>query len=275
MSEEAITYEVRGKAAIITFNLPKALNALTNEQYVRLGKLVEEADAEEDTVMTLIQSTGRYFSAGANFADKAFTEADMSSLFTHEFWFGRLVGRNVWLTDIFLNHKKILVAAVNGPVIGLSTGLLALCDLIYVKDEKDFFLSAPFASLGLVAEGASSSTLFLRLGWSLASEALLLGKRISGKDLTRVGFINRSFDGQFKTTEEFNEYIYNMTTDHLETLHEDSIFKMKQLLKANRAQLVQSANSSEIVQLLGKWIEGVPQAKFAELNQRSQRKNKM
>jgi peroxisomal 3,2-trans-enoyl-CoA isomerase len=242
---------------------------------VRLGKLVEEADAEEDTVMTLIQSTGRYFSAGANFADKAFTEADMSELFTHEFWFGRLVGRNVWLTDIFLNHKKILAAAVNGPVIGLSTGLLSLCDLIYVKDEKDFFLSAPFATLGLVAEGASSSTLFLRLGWSLSSEALLLGKRISGQDLTRVGFINRSFDGQFKTTEEFNEYIYNMLNDQFENLHEDSIFKNKQLLKANRAQLVQSANSSEIVQLLGKWLEGVPQAKFAELNQRSQRKNKM
>jgi peroxisomal 3,2-trans-enoyl-CoA isomerase len=268
MSEEDITYEVRDKTTIITLNIPKALNALNAEQYLRLGKLVEEANEEEDTVMTLIQSSGRYFSAGANFSDKSIANAEASEIFSHEFWLGRFVGRNVWITDIFHNHKKILAAAVNGPVIGLSTGLLALCDLIYVKEEKDFFLLAPFANLGLVAEGASSATLFHRLGWSLASEALLLARPISGKDLYRVGFINRTFDGQFKTTEEFNQHIYQMLSDQFENLHEDSIFKIKQLLKANRDQLINGASSAEAVKGLYKWIEGVPQTRFVQLSQK-------
>lgn len=268
MSEEDITYEVRGRTTIITLNLPKYLNALTGAQYQRLGKLMEDAEAEDETVLTLIQASGRYFSAGANFHDPAILKADGAELFSHEFWFSKFIGRNVWLCDLFHNHTKILAAAVNGPVIGLSTGLLALCDLIYVMEEKDFFLLAPFSNLGLVAEGASSATLFLRLGWSLASEALLLARPISGKDLNKVGFINRTFDGQFKTTEEFNEHIYTMLNDQFDNLHEDSIFKNKQLLKANRDTLINSANSREVIQGFNKWLEGVPQNRFVQLAQK-------
>lgn len=268
MSETDITYEIRGRTTIITLNLEKSLNALTGAQYQRLGMLMEDADKEEDTVVTLIQSTGRYFSAGANFSDPAILKADPNEIFSHEFWFGKFVARNVWITDLFHNHSKVLVGAVNGPVIGLSGALLALCDLIYVKEEKDFFLLAPFSNLGLVAEGASSSTFFLRIGWSLASEALLLARPISGKDLYRVGFINRSFDGQFKTTAEFNEHIYTTLNSQFENLHEDSIFQNKQLLKANRDQLIKSSTSAEVIRGFNKWLEGVPQSRFAQLAQK-------
>ena len=266
MSDDlGITYEVRGRTTIITLNSPKALNALSSEQYLRLGKLVEEADAEEDTVATIIQGSGRFFSAGASFKDPGLMPQNLTKSETHEYWLNKFVARNVWITDVFHNHSKILVAAVNGPAVGLSAALLALCDIIYVKEEKDFFLLGPFSNLGLVAEGASSASLFLRLGWSLASEALLLARPISGKDLYRVGFINRTFDGQFKTTEEFNDHVCKMVAHYFENLHEDSIFKNKKLLKANRDQLINSANSNEAIRGFGKWMEGVPQAKFAKL----------
>ena len=59
--EEAdVLYEVRDRTAIITFNIPSKLNALNGEQYLKLGKFMERANEEEDTVMTLIQSTGRF-----------------------------------------------------------------------------------------------------------------------------------------------------------------------------------------------------------------------
>lgn len=268
MSEEDITYEVKGKVAIITLNLPKLLNALNSPQYLRLGKLVEEADKEEDTVVTIIQSSGRYFSAGANFRDNRFL-VDKEKGSTYEHWLGAFVGRNVWITDVFNNHSKILVAAVNGPVVGLSAALLALCDLIYVKEEKDFFMLTPFSNLGLVAEGAASATLFMRLGWSLASEAIILARPISGKEMNKVGFINKTFDGQFKTTEEFNLHIEQMLTSQFENLHEDSILKNKQLLRANTNTLVNSATSNEAIRGFGKWIEGTPQARFAQLAKKS------
>lgn len=269
MSEgKDILYEVRDKVTIITLNIPNKLNALNGEQYLLLAKLIERADREEDTVVTIFQSSGRYFSAGANIADKNLGNVLSEELLSHEYWLNRFVARNVFLTDLFHNHRKVLVAAVNGPVIGLSSALLALCDLVYVMDELKFFLLAPFSNLGLVAEGASSSTLFLRLGWSKAAEALLFARPISGKDLSNLGFINKSYDGQFKSVEDFNQAIHDEVVQNFSNLHFDSILANKQLLKANRDTLINSANSREVIQGFNKWMEGVPQTRFMQLFQK-------
>lgn len=267
MSEEEILYEVRDRAVIITLNAPKRLNALDFNGYLQLAKYVEAADQEEGTILTLIQSTGRYFSAGANIGGGALTQ-NTEELFSHEYWVKNFVGRNTYVTDVFHNHSKILAAAVNGPVIGLSTGLLALCDLVYVKDESEFYMLAPFANLGLVAEGASSATLFLRLGWSKSAEALLLAKPIKGPELKQLGFINKSYNGKFKSTEDFNAHVLKELTESFKDLHEPSILENKALLRYNRDQFITSANSREAVRGFYKWIEGAPQTRFAQLLQK-------
>lgn len=270
MSEgEDILYEVREKVTIITFNIPKKLNALNGDQYLLLAKLVERADREEDTVMTLIQSTGRYFSAGANIADKGLSNVDPEHLFSHEYWLDKFVARNVYLTDLFHNHTKILAAAVNGPVIGLSAAMLALCDLVYVMDETKFFLLAPFSNLGLVAEGAASATLFLRLGWSKSAEALLLARPIPGTELNKLGFINKNYgDVKFDSVEQFNQRVHDDLVSQFQGLYEPSIFANKQLLKANRDQLINSANSREVIKGFNRWVKGVPQERFMKLYQK-------
>lgn len=261
---EDILYEVKGKVTVITLNLPKKLNAMTGDNYLQLAKLVAQADEEDGTVATIIQSTGRYFSAGANILGLSEFD-DPSEIFSHDFWFKNFVGRNAYLVDLFNNHKKVLVAALNGPVIGLSAALVALCDLIYCIDEEKVYVLTPFANLGLVAEGSSSATLFFRLGWSKASEALLLSKPIPGDDLNKVGFFNKVFTGKGLTTEQFNEEVYKEISTKLEGLYEPSIFQNKQLLKSNRDHLVNNANSKELIQGFNRWIQGIPQQRFVQL----------
>ncbi|CAN3375167.1 hypothetical protein DIURU_005426 [Diutina rugosa] len=261
MSDE-VSLEFKGKVAVITFNLPKALNALTYQQYIALGKAMEEANEDEDSVVTIIQSSGRFFSAGANMKD-----VGSSSSTDHEYWLQRFVGRNVWLADVFHNHKKIIVAAVNGPAIGLSAALLALSDVIYVKEKAKFYLLAPFSNLGLVCEGMASASLYQRLGWSLASEAIVFARPIQGEVLERVGFINKSFDGQFSSTEEFNAAIEKMVTEMFENLYYPSMLANKQLLKANRDAMLNAANAKEAVVGFDKWIQGVPQDRFKQLRE--------
>lgn len=266
MSEDSILYEVRGKTTIITLNIPSKLNALTQEEYLELAKLMEEADKEEETVVTIIQATGRYFSAGANVAGGSLSNKSMSELMSHEHWLSEFVARNVYITDIFHNHSKVLVASLNGPVIGLSAALVCLCDLIYVNDEEKFFLMTPFANLGLVTEGALSATLFMRLGWSKASEALLLAKPIQGTDLLRLGVINKSYRNyNFKSTEEFNQQVFKDIDEQIAQLYYPSIIEMKQLLKANRDSLINSASAREVIKGFNKWIQGIPQQRFAAI----------
>ncbi|CAH2353515.1 3,2-trans-enoyl-CoA isomerase [[Candida] railenensis] len=268
MEGQDILYEVRDKVTIITFNLPDKLNALTGKQYLLLAKLIERAD-KEDTILTLIQSTGRYFSAGANIADKSLSNVATEELFSHEYWLNNFVSRNVYLADLFHNHSKVLAAALNGPVIGLSAALVSLCDLIYSIDEKKTFLLAPFSNLGLVAEGAASATLFLRLGWSKASEAILFARPIPGTDLTKLGFINKSYhETKFNSVEEFNKTVHDDLVRQFNGLYEPSILENKQLLKANRDTLINSASQREIIKGFNKWVEGVPQSRFAQLYQK-------
>lgn len=269
MEGEDILYEVKDRVVVITINMPGVLNAMNGNQYVLLGQLVEKADAEPDTVVTIIQSTGRFFSAGANFADKGLSNAKAEDLFSHKYWLEHFVSRNAWLTSLFSNHKKVLVAALNGPVIGLSAALVALCDLIYVMNDAKFYLLCPFSNLGLVAEGGASASLWMRLGWSKASEAILFARPIPGPELKSLGFINKSYnEHNFKTAEEFNTQIYKDVVHQFKDLHEDSIFKNKQLLKMNRDSLVHSASSHEIIDGFNKWIEGVPQSRFMQLAQK-------
>ncbi len=269
MEGQDILYEVRDRVTIITFNLPKVLNALNGDQYLLLAKLIERADREENTVLTLLQSLGRYFSAGANIADRGLTTMDPKDLVLHEYWLNKFVLRNVFLADLFHNHTKVLAAALNGPVIGLSLALVALCDLIYVMDEKKLFLLAPFSNLGLVAEGALSLTLFLRLGWSKLAEALLLARPIPGAELNKLGFINKLYhDTKFASVEEFNQRVHDDLVKQFSNLYAPSILENKQLLKANRDQLINSASQREVIKGFNKWVEGVPQNRFMALYQK-------
>ena len=62
-NSEAITLTTRERIAIITFNLPKKLNALTQDLYYRLACLLREVAAREDIYITVLTGTGRFFSA--------------------------------------------------------------------------------------------------------------------------------------------------------------------------------------------------------------------
>lgn len=61
--ETAVTLEVRGKIAIITLNLEKKLNAMTQDLYFRLSQLMREVAKRDDVFITVLTGKGRFFSA--------------------------------------------------------------------------------------------------------------------------------------------------------------------------------------------------------------------
>lgn len=62
-ANEQITLSTQGKVAIITLNVPKKLNALTQDLYYRLACLLREIARRDDIYITVLTGTGRYFSA--------------------------------------------------------------------------------------------------------------------------------------------------------------------------------------------------------------------
>ncbi|CDK26598.1 unnamed protein product [Kuraishia capsulata CBS 1993] len=263
-----ILYEVRGKIAIIQLNIPKSLNSLTGPQYLYLGQLVQRADADPNTLITLLCSSGRYFSAGANVKNEGFEnqsgakDGDENFLDTTALWMSNFTARNVWLTQLFLNHSKITVCAMNGPAVGLSAAIVAMCDLIYGMNDSVFLLT-PFASLGLVCEGATSVSLFQRLGISKANEALIFSKPVLSKDLYRLGFLNELYD--FKDTDQFNKKIVDDLEKQMVNLNPNSMLEIKASVRATYQKNFEVGNVREAVLGLQKWVAGIPQARFTEL----------
>jgi Delta3-Delta2-enoyl-CoA isomerase len=168
---------------------------------------------------------------------------------------------NLHLTRTFYTHPKILVAALNGPVVGLSAALTALADFVYCTPST--FLLTPFSSLGLVAEGGASRALVRRLGPARANEALLMSKRITARELRDAGFVNEIFD--VKDGEAFRQRVVREVEDRLgEHLNGESLLEIKKLVKIDESEM-DRVNVREVYAGLERFMKGMPQEEFGKV----------
>jgi 2-(1,2-epoxy-1,2-dihydrophenyl)acetyl-CoA isomerase len=85
--------------------------------------------------------------------------------------------------------EKPVVAAVNGPAVGIGCSFALCCDLV-VAAESAYFLLA-FVNIGLVPDGGSSLLIPARAGFARASEMALLGERVPAARALEWGLVNR------------------------------------------------------------------------------------
>ncbi|KAJ9608800.1 dodecenoyl-CoA isomerase [Cladophialophora chaetospira] len=241
VESKGVSYIVKGKYAIITLNNPSRLNALTRRQYYRLASIMDEIDENPQVVVTVLIGKGRYFSAGANIADRA-TQRE-PDIRLH--WLQNFVANNLYLTHAFSIHSKIFVAALNGPAIGGSAAVAAFADFIYAAPHT--FLLTPFASLGLVAEVGTSRTLVQRLGISLANEAMLMGRKISSQELVRCGFANKIIDVAEGDDVMFLDLVMKELDKKLGShLNAESLLQIKDLIRRPERDTLAMQNVAEV-----------------------------
>ena len=63
--EEAVLFESRGRVGIITLNVEKKLNAMTQDCYYRISQILRQIEKRDDIYVTVITGKGRFFSAYA------------------------------------------------------------------------------------------------------------------------------------------------------------------------------------------------------------------
>ena len=84
---------------------------------------------------------------------------------------------------------KPVLAAVNGPAVGIGCSLALDCDLILAKESAYFLLA--FVNIGLVPDGGSSLLVPSRVGYTRAAEMAMLGERVPALKALEWGLINR------------------------------------------------------------------------------------
>jgi 2-(1,2-epoxy-1,2-dihydrophenyl)acetyl-CoA isomerase len=84
---------------------------------------------------------------------------------------------------------KPVVAAVNGPAVGIGLSLALAADLVIARESAYFLLA--FVNIGLVPDGGSSLFVPERVGFARATEMAMLGERIPARQALEWGLINR------------------------------------------------------------------------------------
>ena len=177
-------------------------------------------------------------------------------------WLAALAINNIELADAFYSHPKILVTALNGPVIGLSAAMISHSDLIFATPGT--YLLTPFSSLGLVTEGGASVAFVRRMGISKAKEALLFSRKITVEELKQTGFVNEIIDAT--GDEKFRESVLNELKARIgDHLVGSSILDIKKLLRGPNDREFNDQAVKEFLGGLRKFAEGGPQAEFQKI----------
>lgn len=170
-----------GPVRIVTLNRPESLNAFTEAFHAEFVDLWTHVDRDEDARAVVLTGAGKAFSAGGSYEDFEHRRVDMAvrrrSL--------RLARR---LVDDMLNVAVPVVAAVNGPAVGLGCTVATLCDIVFMAEGA--FLADTHVSVALVAGDGGAVTWPAMTSLLRAKQYLLTGDRIPAAQAVELGLAN-------------------------------------------------------------------------------------
>ncbi|HUO36900.1 MAG TPA: enoyl-CoA hydratase/isomerase family protein [Mycobacterium sp.] len=170
-----------GELRIITLNRPDALNAVDHALHTGLARLWPRLGEDRGARAAVLTGRGRAFSAGGDFAYLAELGRDRELRATTI-----LHGREIVLG--MARCRIPVVAAVNGPAVGLGCSLVALSDIVYMAETA--YLADPHVQVGLVAADGGPLTWPLHTSLLWAKEYALTGARISAQRAVDMGLAN-------------------------------------------------------------------------------------
>ncbi|MGH8734470.1 MAG: enoyl-CoA hydratase-related protein, partial [Burkholderiales bacterium] len=170
---------IEGRVMILTMDRPKA-NAIDSGLSKALGNAFIRYRDDPSLRCAIVTAAGeKFFSAGWDLKAAAENKDE-----AEDYGPGGFAG----ITELFDLDKPVL-AAVNGPAVGVGLSFALACDLV-VAAESAYFLLA-FVNIGLAPDGGSSYLLPERIGFTRAAEMALLGERIPAPKALEWGLVNR------------------------------------------------------------------------------------
>ncbi|MGW4489286.1 enoyl-CoA hydratase [Amycolatopsis sp. NPDC004368] len=181
-----VQIEQEGAALRIVFDRPDQLNALTTAMLVRAGDAVEQAAADPSVRVVVLTGAGRAFCAGADLAGHDI-EADPDT--------GTIDAANR-LTRLMRDLPKPVLAAVNGPAVGVGCSFALAADLSVARASAYFMLA--FANVGLMPDGGSTALVPAAIGRARATRMAMLAERVPAQQAFDWGLISHVVpDGDF------------------------------------------------------------------------------
>jgi enoyl-CoA hydratase/carnithine racemase len=217
MPNQETIYQVAEHIATITLNRPEKLNAWTAimEQEVRTA--FEQAERDENVRVIILTGAGRGFCAGADMsllgtvADQGLDEAGRAYAVRNA-GSGSAAGTRADFQKKYSYFPAILkpvIAAINGPVVGLGLVIALYCDIRFASDSAKF--STAFARRGLIAEYGLAWMLPRLIGHASALDLLFSARTVDAAEAFRLGLTNQVFP-QVGFLDKVYEYANDLAT---------------------------------------------------------------
>lgn len=198
MTNQETLYSVDGRVATLTLNRPDKLNAWTATMDREVRAALEEAERDENVRAIVLTGAGRGFCAGADMSLlSAVAEQGLSEERRAQALRGGSSPREGVRPDFQKKYSyfpaigKPVIAAINGPVVGLGLVITLYCDLRFASDAARF--STTFARRGLIAEYGMAWMLPRLVGHANALDLLLSARQIDAAEAFRMGLVNQVF----------------------------------------------------------------------------------
>jgi len=233
---------------------------------------LRELNEHPDTTFTVITGEGRFFSAGADvkasgleattlYANQAEKKIDMMRRFIPALEMMRSL----------IEHKKVLVLALNGPGVGGGAAWFqGVSDIVLASNTA--WLQVPFSALALVPENGSAVTFAQSMGLHRANEFLMFGKKLTAEELETYGLVNKIFPAG----EGFQKEVMGYLEAQLAVNDGKSMMETKRLANAGLRDGRMIAVYNSVDALAERFVEDAPKKRFeakkAELEAKSKAK---
>jgi enoyl-CoA hydratase len=181
MAYENIIFQADQGIATISFNRPKALNALNQALLAEFSRALDDIAADEGIRVLILTGAGeKAFVAGADITELATFTALQAKVFSRA---GHAVIAKLQELPI------AVIAAVNGFALGGGSEIALACDFIYAAESANFGL--PEINLGLIPGFGGTQRLPRLVGANRAKELIFTGKMIGAAEAAQIGLVNR------------------------------------------------------------------------------------
>jgi len=199
MSNQETLYNVSDRVATITLNRPDKLNAWTARMEQEVRAAMHEAEHDENVRVIVLTGGGRGFCAGADMsllgaiAQQGIGDRGQENFLRNTSNGGRQNVRPDFQKkySYFPSIEKPVIAAVNGPAVGLGFIISLYCDLRFASDAARF--GTAFAKRGLIAEYGLAWLLPRLIGPANALDMLFSARLVDANEALRMGLVNRVF----------------------------------------------------------------------------------
>ena len=190
--EPELRVDVQDRVALLTFNRPKKLNALSGEITAGLHEELPRLAADPDVGAIVLTGEGRAFCAGGDVSGMAKSGAGGAPATLEQRIDGLRRGQEAaWLVH---SVPKVTIALVNGFAMGAGLGLAASCDLRLASSMAKF--GTAYSKVGFGGDWGTTWQLTRLVGPAVAKELFFTADIIDAEEARRIGLVNRIYDAE-------------------------------------------------------------------------------